>query len=61
LRVVELAAEGATNKEIAQRLWISPYTVDTHMRHSLGKLGLRSRVALARLAAEQSPVVPSTD
>ncbi|TDW93448.1 regulatory LuxR family protein [Kribbella pratensis] len=61
LRVVELAAEGATNKEIAQRLWISPYTVDTHMRHSLAKLGLRSRVALARFAAEQSPSVPGTD
>jgi DNA-binding CsgD family transcriptional regulator len=53
LRVVELAARGATNKEIAQELWLSPYTVDTHMRHSLAKLGLRSRVALARLAAER--------
>ena len=52
LRVVNLAATGATNKEIAEELWISPYTVDTHMRHSLAKLGLRSRVALARLAAQ---------
>jgi DNA-binding CsgD family transcriptional regulator len=52
LRVVELAARGATNKEIAKELWLSPYTVDTHMRHSLAKLGLRSRVALARLAGE---------
>jgi DNA-binding CsgD family transcriptional regulator len=57
LRVVNLAATGATNKEIAEQLWISPYTVDTHMRHSLAKLGLRSRVALARLAVlhETSP------
>jgi DNA-binding CsgD family transcriptional regulator len=52
LKVVNLAATGATNKEIAEELWISPYTVDTHMRHSLAKLGLRSRVALARLAAQ---------
>lgn len=51
LRVVRLAATGATNKEIAADLWISPYTVDSHMRHSLAKLGLRSRVALARYAA----------
>jgi DNA-binding CsgD family transcriptional regulator len=61
LRVVKLAAAGATNKEIAQQLWISPYTVDTHMRHSLAKLGLRSRVALARLAGEQSLSEPMAD
>lgn len=61
LRVVELAAAGATNKEIAQRLWISPYTVDTHLRHSLAKLGLRSRVALARAAAEQMPARPGAN
>jgi DNA-binding CsgD family transcriptional regulator len=53
LRVVAVAATGATNKEIAAELWISPYTVDTHMRHILGKLGVRSRVAVARLAAER--------
>jgi DNA-binding CsgD family transcriptional regulator/tetratricopeptide (TPR) repeat protein len=53
LRVVALAARGATNKEIAERLWLSPYTVDTHLRHSFVKLGLRSRVALARVVAER--------
>jgi len=58
LRVVVLAATGATNKEIASRLWLSPYTVDTHMRHSLSKLGLRSRVALARLAGERGLMAP---
>jgi DNA-binding CsgD family transcriptional regulator/tetratricopeptide (TPR) repeat protein len=55
LRVVALAARGATNKEIAERLWLSPYTVDTHLRHSFAKLGLRSRVALARVVAERGP------
>jgi DNA-binding CsgD family transcriptional regulator len=58
LRVVVLAATGATNKEIASRLWLSPYTVDTHMRHSLSKLGLRSRVALARLVGERGLMAP---
>jgi DNA-binding CsgD family transcriptional regulator len=53
VRVVVLAAEGATNKEIAEKLYISPHTVDTHMRHCLNKLGLRSRVALARLVGER--------
>jgi DNA-binding CsgD family transcriptional regulator/tetratricopeptide (TPR) repeat protein len=59
LRVVALAATGATNKEIAAQLWLSPYTVDTHMRHSLTKLGLRSRVALARLAGERGVPPPT--
>jgi DNA-binding CsgD family transcriptional regulator/tetratricopeptide (TPR) repeat protein len=58
LRVVALAAGGATNKEIAERLWLSPYTVDTHLRHSFAKLGLRSRVALARVVAERGRTAP---
>ena len=53
-RVVELAATGATNKMIAQKLWISPHTVDSHLRHSFTKLGLRSRVALAALVARRT-------
>jgi DNA-binding CsgD family transcriptional regulator len=52
-RVVELAATGATNKAIARQLWVSPHTVDTHLRHSFAKLGLRSRVALAVLVAQR--------
>ena len=60
-RVVALAATGATNKEIAERLWLSPYTVDTHMRHVFAKLGLRSRVALARVVAERGSPMPSTN
>jgi DNA-binding CsgD family transcriptional regulator len=60
LRVAELAAAGATNKEIAQQLWISPYTVDTHMRHTLAKLGLRSRVALAREFTAHGPLTGSS-
>jgi DNA-binding CsgD family transcriptional regulator len=59
LRVVRFAADGATNKEIANALWISPYTVDTHMRHILAKLGVRSRVALARLAAQRETENPA--
>jgi DNA-binding CsgD family transcriptional regulator/tetratricopeptide (TPR) repeat protein len=53
LRVVRLAASGASNKEIAQQLWLSPHTVDTHVRHALEKLGLRSRVEMARQAGER--------
>jgi DNA-binding NarL/FixJ family response regulator len=49
--VVGLVARGATNREVAERLYLSPYTVNTHLRHVFAKLGIRSRVELAHLAA----------
>jgi DNA-binding CsgD family transcriptional regulator len=50
-RVVELAANGASNKEIAQALFVSVHTVETHLTHSYAKLGVRSRAQLARRLA----------
>lgn len=49
LGVVRLIAHGATNREAAERLFLSPHTVNTHLRHAFTKLGVRSRVQLARL------------
>lgn len=43
LAVLELAAEGLTNKEIAQRLGISPSTVKKHLHSAMEKRGLRRR------------------
>ena len=51
LKVLQLVAEGLSNPEIAERMFISRGTVHTHVSHILAKLGLRSRV---RLAAEAS-------
>jgi DNA-binding CsgD family transcriptional regulator len=51
--VVRLVAQGATNREVAERLYISPHTVNSHLRHVFTKLGIRSRVEVARLAAER--------
>jgi DNA-binding CsgD family transcriptional regulator len=48
LAVVEAVAEGRTNREAAAQLFLSPDTVNTHLRHAFGKLGIRSRVELAR-------------
>jgi DNA-binding CsgD family transcriptional regulator len=52
LQVAELAALGHTNKEIAQRLFLAPRTVDTHLGAIRRKLGVRSRAAITRRLSE---------
>lgn len=53
--VLELVAQRCTNKEIAQRLTISEFTVKNHLSNILSKLHLRSRAEVARYAATQRP------
>ena len=45
-RIAQLVAEGHTNRQIAAQLWISPKTLETHLRHTYEKLGLSSRAEL---------------
>lgn len=52
LRVALVVARGATNREAAAELFVSPKTVDFHLRHVYRKLGIRSRAELGRLFAE---------
>ncbi len=52
LMVARMAAEGATNREIADRLALSPRTVDHHLRGVFARLGIRSRIELVRLLAQ---------
>ncbi|HEX2171821.1 MAG TPA: AAA family ATPase [Dehalococcoidia bacterium] len=47
VEIVRLAAEGLTNREIADQLFISPLTAETHLRNVLRKLSLHSRAQLA--------------
>jgi ATP/maltotriose-dependent transcriptional regulator MalT len=46
--IVELVAAGRTNREVAQQLVLSPRTIEAHLRNIYAKLGVRSRVELAR-------------
>jgi sigma-54 dependent transcriptional regulator, acetoin dehydrogenase operon transcriptional activator AcoR len=48
--VAELVIDGLTNRGVGARLFLSPHTVDFHLRQIYRKLGVRSRVELARLA-----------
>lgn len=49
-QVIELIADGSTNKEIAQKLHLSPYTVKSHVHNILEKLALNTRVQIAKHA-----------
>ncbi len=51
LDVVRLVSQGMPNKDIAERLFISPRTVQAHLTHVYTKLDLTSRVQLAQEAA----------
>ncbi|MGW0561926.1 AAA family ATPase [Streptomyces sp. NPDC003016] len=48
-RIARCVAQGATNREVAVRLSVSPRTVDHHLRNVFAVLGVRSRIELARL------------
>lgn len=49
-QVIELIANGDTNKEIAQKLHLSTYTVKSHVHNILEKLALNTRVQIAKHA-----------
>ena len=51
LDVARLVSDGLPNKDIADRLFISPRTVQAHLTHVYSKLGVSSRVQLAQEAA----------
>ena len=55
LEVANLIRDRRTNKEIAGELFLSLKTVESHVRNIFGKLGVSSRVDIARALEAQSP------
>jgi DNA-binding CsgD family transcriptional regulator len=49
VKVINLIAEGATNRAVAERLHLSPHTVKTHLHNAFAKLAITSRAQLAQL------------
>jgi DNA-binding CsgD family transcriptional regulator len=56
--VTRAVAEGLTSRQAAEQLYLSVHTVNTHLRHAFGKLGIRSRVELVRLVLTQDQGAP---
>jgi predicted ATPase/class 3 adenylate cyclase/DNA-binding CsgD family transcriptional regulator len=52
VEVLRIVAQGLTNEQVAERLVISPRTVDTHLTSIYGKIGVSSRTAATRYAIE---------
>lgn len=48
-QIAELAAEGLTNQQIARQVFLSPHTVNYHLRRIFRKLGITSRVELVKI------------
>ncbi len=56
VEVLSLAAEGLTNRQIAERLYLSPHTVARHLANARGKLGASNRAeAAVRLEKSREP------
>jgi DNA-binding NarL/FixJ family response regulator len=56
--VLQLAAEGANNSAIAEKLFISPRTAETHRTNLLRKLGLQTQTDLVRFAIRKGLIAP---
>ncbi|MBD0675992.1 response regulator [Kitasatospora sp. NPDC091335] len=56
--VMSMAATGLTNEEIAERMFVSPFTVRTHVHRAMSKLDARDRAQLVAIAYQTGLVPP---
>ncbi|HET8943611.1 MAG TPA: response regulator transcription factor [Dehalococcoidia bacterium] len=61
MEVLTLVTQGASNKAIAQELFLSEGTVKAHVSHVMGKLGVERRTDLVRYALTRGLVKPAED
>jgi len=61
LEAVALAAQGLSNTEIAEQLFVSPLTARTHIHRAMSKLGARDRAQLVVIAYQSGLVKPASD
>jgi DNA-binding NarL/FixJ family response regulator len=59
LEVIKLIAEGYTNNEIAEKLFLSPHTVNTHRKNIMQKLGVNNTAAIVLYAVKTELVSPN--
>lgn len=59
LEIIQLIAEGLTNGQIAENLFISPHTVNTHRKNIMSKLGVNNTAAIVMYAVKYRLVSPS--
>lgn len=57
--IIRLVAEGLTNKEIADRLFLSAHTVTTHRKNIMAKLGVNNTAGLVLFAIRNNIVTPN--
>jgi DNA-binding NarL/FixJ family response regulator len=60
-QVIELISDGYTNKEIAQKLHLSSYTIKSHVHNILEKLALSTRVQIAKFAHDSRKAESAAD
>jgi predicted ATPase/DNA-binding CsgD family transcriptional regulator len=60
-QVLRLIANGATTREVSERLFISAKTADNHIQHIYTKLGVGNRAAATRWALDRGVLLPSRD
>lgn len=51
--ILQLISEGYTNPQIAEKIFLSPFTVDSHRKNLLAKLGVKNTATLIKLAVER--------
>ncbi|MCC6601553.1 MAG: response regulator transcription factor [Crocinitomicaceae bacterium] len=59
MEIIKLIAEGYTNNEIAEKLFLSPHTVNTHRKNIMQKIGVNNTAAIVMYAVKTGLVSPN--